>query len=93
MQQVQQSGLLASISGNTLWRWLHDDAVRPWYQRSWIFPRDPEFATKAGRVLDLYAREWQGCALKDDECHFGRRKEQHSGLPSKTPHPELWTTY
>src|SRR6516162_1863541 len=67
VQQVQQSGLLASISGSTLWRWLHEDAIRPWYQRSWIFPRDREFATKAGRVLDLYAREWHGCALKEDE--------------------------
>jgi hypothetical protein len=67
VQQVQQSGLVASISGSTLWRWLHEDAIRPWYQRSWVFPRDPEFATKAGRVLDLYAREWQGCALQEDE--------------------------
>lgn len=67
LQQVQQSGLVASISGSTLWRWLHQDAIRPWYHRSWIFPRDPDFATKAGRVLDLYAREWQGGALKDDE--------------------------
>jgi hypothetical protein len=43
------------------------DAIRPWYHRSWIFPRDPNFAEKAGRLLDLYAREWQGKALKDDE--------------------------
>jgi DDE superfamily endonuclease len=27
----------------------------------------PDFAVKAGRVLDLYARQWQGRALKDDE--------------------------
>jgi hypothetical protein len=67
VQQVQQSGLVASISGSTLWRWLHEDAIRPWYHRSWIFPRDPDFATKAGRVLDLYAREWQGQALKEGE--------------------------
>ena len=67
VQQVQQSGLVASVSGSTLWRWLHEDAIRPWYHRSWIFPRDPDFATKAGRLLDLYAREWQGRALKDDE--------------------------
>ena len=67
VQQVQQSGLVASISGTTLWRWLHEDAIRPWYHRSWIFPRDPEFAAKAGRVLDLYAREWEGKVLKDDE--------------------------
>ena len=45
VQQVQQSGLVASISGSTLWRWLHEDAIRPWYQRSWVFPRDPDFAT------------------------------------------------
>jgi hypothetical protein len=67
VQQVQQSGLIASISGSTLWRWLHEDAIRPWYHRSWVFPRDPEFARKAGGVLDLYARQWQGSALKDDE--------------------------
>jgi len=66
-QQVQHSGLVASVSGSTLWRWLHQDAIRPWYHRSWIFPRDPDFAAKAGRILDLYAREWNGKALKDDE--------------------------
>jgi DDE superfamily endonuclease len=67
VQEVHRSGLVASISGSTLWRWLHDDAIRPWYHRSWIFPRDPDFATKAGRVLDLYARQWQGVQLKEDE--------------------------
>jgi len=67
VQQVQQSGLVASVSGSTLWRWLHEDAIRPWYHRSWIFPRDPDFAGKAGRILDLYARQWQGTALKEDE--------------------------
>jgi DDE superfamily endonuclease len=67
VRQICQSGLGASSSGSTLWRWLHQDAMRPWYQRSWIFPRDPDFAAKAGRVLDLYARQWQGRALKDDE--------------------------
>ena len=67
VQQVHQSGLVASVSGSTLWRWLHEDAIRPWYHRSWIFPRDPDFAAKAGRVLDLYARQWQGRPLKDDE--------------------------
>ena len=58
---------MASVSGSTIWRWLHDDAIRPWYHRSWIFPRDPNFAEKAGRLLDLYAREWEGKSLKDDE--------------------------
>jgi len=39
-------------------RWLSEDAIRPWRSRSWIFPRDRAFETKAARVLDLYAREW-----------------------------------
>ena len=28
-----------------------------------MFARDPEFAVKAGRVLDLYQRRWQGKRL------------------------------
>ena len=30
-------------------------------------PRDPDFAVKAGRVLDLYARSFDGVPLGDDE--------------------------
>ncbi|MGI8657222.1 MAG: transposase [Candidatus Limnocylindria bacterium] len=58
---------MASISDTTIWRWLSDDAIKPWTQRSWIFPRDPDFGPKAGRVLDLYAGEWDGRRLKRDE--------------------------
>ncbi len=41
--------------------------VKPWQCRSWIFPRDPDFAAKAGRVLDLYDRRWNGRRLREDE--------------------------
>jgi hypothetical protein len=64
---VITEGLVAEISGATLWRWLSADALRPWRHRSWIFPRDPDFATKAGRILDLYDRVWQGRALNARE--------------------------
>ena len=66
-QQARQSGLVATISDSTVWRWLHADAIRPWQHRCWIFPRDPAFAVKAGRILDLYQRRWQGKLLRDDE--------------------------
>lgn len=62
-----QSGLVASISDTTVWRWLHEDALRPWQHRCWIFPRDPDFAAKAGRVLDLYEGVWQDQPLREDE--------------------------
>ena len=61
--EVIGRGIVAEISGTTIWRWLSDDAIRPWRQRSWIFPRDPHFEAKAGRVLDLYAGRWDGKTL------------------------------
>jgi hypothetical protein len=35
---------LSDASASTIWRWLHDDALKPWQQRSWVFPRDRCFA-------------------------------------------------
>jgi hypothetical protein len=58
---------LSEASASTIWRWLHDDALKPWQQRSWIFVRDPDFAEKAGRVLDLYQRRFAGRRLRPDE--------------------------
>lgn len=66
-REVRRSGIVATISDSTIWRWLHEDAIRPWQYRSWIFPRDPQFAAKAGRILDLYERVWGGCPLTDNE--------------------------
>jgi hypothetical protein len=65
--EVRRSGLVATISDSTVWRWLHEDAIRPWQHRCWIFPRDPDFALKAGRILDLYERIWQGELLTADD--------------------------
>jgi transposase len=60
-------GVAASISASTVRRMLARDAIKPWQHRSWIFPRDPDFETKAARVLDLYARTVDGVPLGDDE--------------------------
>jgi DDE superfamily endonuclease len=66
-REVLAQGLVAKISGATLWRWLSAHALRPWPHRSWIFPRDPDFAAKAGRILDLYNRVWKGRPLNARE--------------------------
>jgi hypothetical protein len=47
---------VSEASASSVWRRLHDAALKPWQQRSWIYRRDPEFEAKAARVLDLYAR-------------------------------------
>jgi DDE superfamily endonuclease len=86
---VIAQGIVAQISGATLWRWLSQDALRPWRHRSWIFPRDPEFARKAGRILDLYERRWQGLSLgprdyvvcADEKTSIQARRRKHPTLP------------
>lgn len=59
--------VVAAISASTVWRVLDRDAIRPWFHRSWIFPRDPNFAAKAAVALDLYSRVFDGQPLGDDE--------------------------
>ena len=81
-RHVLAAGIVAAISGVTIWRWLNEDALRPWYRRSWIFPRDPEFATKAGRVLDLYHRHWNGRTLREDE--FVISADEKTQIPIRT---------
>jgi hypothetical protein len=88
-QEAMASGIVAQISGTTLWRWLSQDALRPWRHRTWIFPRDPQFARKAGLVLDLYQRRWKGAALgprdyvlcTDEKTSIQARRRKHPSLP------------
>ena len=82
---------MARISGRTIWRWLDEDAIRPWQYRSWIFPRDPNFQSKAERVLDLYQGLWEGQALKandyvisaDEKTSIQARIRLHPSLPAQ----------
>jgi hypothetical protein len=52
-----------AASASTVRRWLAADALKPWQHRSWISVRDPGFAAKAARVLDLYAGIWDARPL------------------------------
>jgi transposase len=56
-----------AVSASTIRRWLAGDALKPWQHRSWISVRDPEFAAKAARVLDLYAGIWDGVPLGSND--------------------------
>jgi hypothetical protein len=67
VQVLAQDPTVGPLTRSTVWRILDRDALRPWRYRLWIFPRDPAFAEKAGRVLDLYAGEWAGVPLGPDD--------------------------
>jgi hypothetical protein len=83
-------GIAEDIAGVTVWRWLSEDAIKPWQHRSWIFPRDPNFAPKAGRILDLYAGRWEGERLHpgdyvvccDEKPSIQARARTHATLPA-----------
>jgi len=82
-------GITCELSGTTVWRWLCEDAIRPWHYRSWIFPRDPDFRAKAARVLDLYAGRFEGKLLHpgefvlcaDEKPSIQARARRHETLP------------
>jgi hypothetical protein len=88
-REVVTRGVVATIGGTTVWRWLAADAIRPWRHRSWLFPRDPDFAVKAGPILDLYAGIWQGEPLSptdqvlsaDEKTSIQARRRRHAPLP------------
>lgn len=66
-REACRRGIVARISGKTIWRWLHEDAIHPWRFRSWIYPRDPLFEEKAEKVLNLYQGFWGGKPLKEGD--------------------------
>src|SRR5262245_34141025 len=78
-----------AASASTIGRWLAADALKPWQHRSWISVRDPAFAAKAARVLDLYAGIWGGEPLggndyvicADEKTSIQARCRCHPTLP------------
>jgi hypothetical protein len=99
-REVLAQGLVASIGDTTIWRWLSEDAIRPWAHRTWIFPRGPAFEQTAGQVLDLYAGIWEGqllaatgCVFSTDEktsiqarCRIRATLSSSAGIPMRVEH-------
>jgi transposase len=81
-------------SRSSIWRWLMQDALRPWRYQNWIFPRDDHFLELAGPVLDLYACRWQGQPLwadeyvlsADEKTSIQARRRVQSTLPPRPHH-------
>ncbi len=88
-----QTTLGKNISRATVWRMLHEAAIKPWQYEHWLFPKDPRFAEKAGPILDLYAGHWEGQPLGpkdfvlslDEKTSIQARGRSHEETP---PQPE-----
>lgn len=87
---------VARLSRNTIWHWRHQGVIRRWRHGSWIFPRNPEVAVKAGRILDSFARTRKGAKLRGDDflisvekkTGIGRAAAKHQTLPTQ-PRPPV----
>jgi len=92
--QAARRGIVARISGMTVWRLLSSDAIKPWTHRSWIWPRDPHFVAKACPLLDLYHGMWQNEPLgphdyvicADEKTSIQARKRIHDGRGPRPNH-------
>jgi len=86
-ERVCEIGLTPSYS--TLWRRLHQHALRPWLFQQWLFPRDPRLMERATPVLGLYHRQGQGLPLgprdvvlsADEMSGFQAVSRIHASLP------------
>jgi hypothetical protein len=84
-----QATLGKKISRTTVWRMLHEAAIKPWQYQHWLFPRDPLFAEKGGPILDLYAGFWEGKPLgpkdyalsMDEKTSIQARGRKHEEMP------------
>jgi hypothetical protein len=78
-----------TISRSTVWRILHNAAIKPWQYQHWLFPKDPRFAEKAGPIVDLYAGIWEGQLLGvndyllsiDEKTSIQARSRRHAEMP------------
>jgi transposase len=49
-------GVVVAIAATTVWRWMHQEPLKPWRFRFWQRSRDPLFVERAKPVLELYAQ-------------------------------------
>ncbi len=54
LAEVTAAGTAGLLSLSSVRRILAGHPVKPWQYRSWIYPRDPDFAAMATVILDLY---------------------------------------
>jgi transposase len=64
LAELTRAGTAQDLSVSSVLRILAEHPVKPWQYRSWISPRDPDFAARAAVILDLYQGYYQGTRLQ-----------------------------
>ena len=64
LAELTRAEAAEALSASLVLRILAEHPVKPWQYRSWISPRDPDFAARPAVTLDLYRGYWQRTRLQ-----------------------------
>jgi transposase len=87
-RQLQDDGIVASISFETVRQILQSHKLRPWRSHLWIspsVPRDQHFAQQVQLLVDLYTRplaDWERVLCLDEKTNVQPRHRLAPTLPS-----------
>jgi hypothetical protein len=73
---------VTEASASTIWRWLSDDALRPWQQRSWVFPARPRLPREGGQGAPPLRGQMGGQAATPGRVRDLSRREDPAAGPS-----------
>ncbi len=92
-RQLQDDGIVPSISFETVRQILQSHKLRPWRSHLWIspsVPRDQHFARQVQLLVDLYTRplaDWERVLCLDEKTNMQPRHRLAPTLPSRPKLP------
>ncbi len=91
--QLEASGIVQSISAETIRTILQSHKLKPWRHHLWLsakVPRDKQFAEQVQRVVDLYSRtlaDWEMVLCLDEKTNLQPRPRLAPTLPTRPGSP------
>ena len=93
-RQLQEQGIVQSISPETVRRILANHHLKPWRSHYWITPRweDPEFRPRITEIIELYTRTLSNDEVVlcvDEKTSLQPRIRLHATRPAASGRPNL----
>jgi transposase len=92
-RQLEASGIVASISAETIRCILQSHKLKPWRHHLWLsakVPRDQQFAKQVQEIVDLYTRplaSWERVLCVDEKTNLQPRPRLAATLPTRSGFP------
>ena len=92
-RQLEASGIVQSISAETIRCILQSHRLKPWRHHLWLsakVPRDEQFAKQVQEIVDLYTRplaDWEMVLCVDEKTNLQPRPRKAPTLPARPGSP------